>query len=455
MNLKNISLQLTNKDFSANTGIIFFDQLFEELNLSKKLSRILPRKMKNKGVSQLNKFKSLLFAFISGADSISDLDSLRNDKLFSYLTNGGVASRTMSDFIRTFSDRKIELLQDLLVEMALKLRAASTDDKDFILSMDSTPHEHYAKKMEGVAWNYKNYWCLDSQNAYDQYGFSYLFHLRPGNTHSGKDSELWIRKVFSKVPNNYTRYFRADSAYGKHAVYSALKAANAKFTIVLRNNIAKYVRNKNMSTMIWKKTDIYFLDSNECEVSMGLYPIKELGNLRVVFLRAPKKDYEPTIFDSSEDAYRYYSIITNFDSSEKSDEEIIDFYRGRADAENFIKEQKYGYDFLNFPSQKLSANNVYGLVGTFAHNMMRYLSFCMEQKTKRVRGKDGVVRTVKQLGYYAKKVRNDLIKLPCQVVCHARKVTLKINKSTKEVFEKIMKNFNFQSSLPTIAILDG
>jgi hypothetical protein len=30
-----------------------------------------------------------------------------------------------------------------------------------------------------------------------------------------------------------------------------------------------------------------------------------------------------------------------------NDEEIFEFYRGRANCENYIKEQKYGYDFLN------------------------------------------------------------------------------------------------------------
>jgi len=449
MNAKDIAFEVTNKELSANTGLIFFNKIFEDLKLSKRLNRILPQKKRKRGPTQINKFKSLLFAFAAGADSLSDLDELDGDKLFLKLTDGGVASRTMGDFLRSLKPRKIQLLQDLLVDMAFTLRRSIFEDKDFILTMDSTPHEHFAKKMEGMSWNYKNYWCLDSQNAYDQYGFSYLFDLRPGRTHSGKDSELWIRKIFSRIPKDMNRYFRADSAYGKHAVYAALEAAEVKFAIVLRENIAKYVRNKNINLLTWNKTNLHFFDSSQCEIAMGLYPIESLGSFRVVFVRAPKKNYQAELFDDPNDYYDYYSIITNISSFEKSDKEIVEFYRGRADAENFIREQKYAYDFLNFPCQKLAANQVYGLIGTFCHNMMRYLSFCMPQKTKRVRGKDKKIRTVIQRGYYAKKVRNFLIKLPCQVVCHARKVTLKINKKTKEVFDKIMMKINLQSSLPT------
>ena len=215
------------------------------------------------------------------------------------------------------------------------------------------------------------------------------------------------------------------------------------FAIVLRENIARYVRKKNKNFLTWKRTKLHFFDSDKCEVAMGLYPINKLGNLRVVFIRAPKENCQLGLFeDLQEGAYCYYSIITNVSSFNMSEEEVIDFYRQRSTAENYIKEQKYGFDFLNFPCQKMGANKVFGLVGTFAHNMMRFLSFCMEQKIKRVRGKDGKLRTVVQLGYFAKKVRNKLIKIPCRIIRTARRVKLRLNTLDKEVLEKIMTDIH-------------
>ena len=402
---------------------------------------MLPKKHRNRGPSQINKFKSLLFSFAVGNDCLDDLNELRRDCFFMELTDGGAAARTMGDFLRTFGRRHIERLQDLLFEMALNLRMAIFDDKKFILTMDSTPHVQRGQKQEGVKFNYKNYWCRDSQNAYDQYGFSYLFDLRPGNTYSGKDADLWVHKLFSKVPDSMERWFRADSAYCSHKMFHALKVKNVNFAIVLRENLGRYVRKKNKNLLTWKKSELQFFGSDKCEVAMGLYPIKRLGNLRVVFIRAPKENCQLDLFeDFQEGAYCYYSIITNVSSFDMSDEEVIDFYRQRATAENYIKEQKYGFDFLNFPCQRLGANKVFGLVGTFAHNMMRFLSFCMEQKRKKVRGKDGKLRTVIQLGYFAKKVRNKLIKIPCRMVRTARKVRLRLNTFDKEVLEKIMNN---------------
>jgi len=462
MKLKNISIESTDKVLSSNTGLIFFENLWQQLKLDKKLSRLLPSKKKNRGIIQLSKVKGLLFSFALGNDCLDDLEELRKDAVFTQLIGGELPARTAGDFLAGFHKRQIEKIQDVLLEMAITLRLTMWKDPKFILSMDSTPHKQSGKKMEGLAENYKGIWGFDSQNAYDQYGFSYLFDLRPGNTWTGVDAEIWIHKIFSRIPKHMERWFRADSGYGKNAVFQALQVANVKYTIVLKNNIARYVRNKNRDHLDWKKTNIEFFRSstslsNECEISMGLYPIKSLGNLRVVFIRRKKdqseiesqldllKDYNP-----EEDDYRHYSIITNIDNSEMNNEEIINFYRGRANCENYIKEQKYSFDFLHFPCEKFEANQIWGLIGTFAHNMTRFLSFCMDQKMKRVRGKDKVVKTVIQLGYFAKKVRNTLIKIPCQVVRTARRVKLKLNLKSKEVFEKIMNKINHLFNLFTV-----
>lgn len=179
--------------------------------------------------------------------------------------------------------------------------------------------------------------------------------------------------------------------------------------------------------MEWKKSELEFFASKECETASGLYPIKDLAgglkHLRVVFIRAQKKDIQLSLLDDlCENGYAYYSIITNLEEVEMDNEKVIEFYRGRANVENFIKEQKNGFDFYHFPCQKLDANRVYELVGTLAYNMTRFLSFFISNN-----------------GCFAKKVRNKLIKISCQVVHHARKLIIRFNKETREVVEEILK----------------
>lgn len=452
---KTISIEPTSQTFSSHSGLFLFEELWKRLKLDKKLKSKMPRKKKNIGPTQLDKFKSLLYSFIIGNDCLSDIDNSNKDLLFAELT-GKVASRTQGDFLKSFGNRHAEKLQEFLIELTFELRSLMFhDEKKFILSMDSTPHEHYGKKMEGMAWNYKNMWCLDSQNAYDQFGFSYLFDLRPGNTHSGKDAERWVHDIFKKCPDHLDRWFRADSAYGKSEVYKALEAKGVKFAIVLKENIGGYVRRKNKNLLNWKKTELDFFKSKDCEIAMTHYPVKSLGEFRVVFIRA-KRSLEDingrrdlfSGYDPEEHDYRYYSIITNVNLLDMSNEEVFNFYRDRATVESYIREQKYGFDFLNFPCRRLRANKIFGLVGTFAHNLTRFVSFCMEEKWRTVSNrKTGEKERVKQLGYFSKSVRSRVINIAGQLIRSARKVKLRINYKTEEVLAKIMNKLLFKFSL--------
>ena len=454
MSYKTIRIESTSQTFSAHSGLFLFEELWKQLKFDKKVKFLLPRKKKNRGPSQLDKFKSTLYSFAVGNDCLSDIDTSNKDILFSELT-GGAASRTISDFLSSFGNEHAKKLQHFLIDFAFELRQKMfASEKKFILSMDATPHEHYGKKMEGMAYNYKNMWCLDSQNAYDQFGFSYLFDLRPGSTHSSKEAELWIHEIFKRCPDHLEKWFRADSAYGTFAIFDALQAKSVKFAIVLRENLGKYVRRKNKNLLNWKKTDLHFFDSNNCEMAMALYPVK---NLRVVFIRTKKnaEDIQKQMellekYNPEEDDYRYYSIITNIDSSEMSNEEIVSFYKDRATAETYIREQKYGFDFLNFPCKKLRSNKVFGIIGTIAHNLTRVLSFCMEERWRTVRcKKTKELKRIKQLGYFSKRVRSTCINIAGQVVRSARKIKLRINLKTKEVLDKIMINLLFKLSLQT------
>lgn len=439
MSKKSISLESTSEVLTSHSGLFLLNEQWKSLRLGKKLNSMLPRKKRKKGLKQVDKFKALVFSFALGNDSLSDIDKLNQEDLFRSLIGGNCSSRSMGDFLRSFGARQIEKIQETLMESVIELRLALfPENKTFILTMDSTPHEHYAKKMEGLEWNYKDMWCLDSQNSYDQYGFSYLFDLRAGNTFSGKGAERWIHLLYKKIPKQLDRWFRADSAYSSFKVFEALETAEVNFAIALKDNIGSYVRRKNKNLLTWKKTKLRFFDSDKCEVAMGIYPIKKLGNLRVVFIRAPKEESQLSLLDDpSEQGYRHYSIITNVSAFDMDEEKVIEFYRQRATAENYIREQKYGFDFLHFPCQKLRANQVYGQAGTIAHNLIRALSFMMEQKVKKVRGKDGKRRVVTQLGYYAKKVRSELINIAGKVVSSARKIKLRISRTNWEVFNRM------------------
>jgi len=150
----NIFFESTDIVMKCHFELVLFNKLFYALKLDTKLSWHLPQKKKMRGISQIQKIKSILFSFALGNDCLSDLDPLLRDPLFSELTSGGLHSRTAGDFLGSFHQRQIEKIQKVILEMAIILRKKMLpDDNDFILSMDSTPHKQCGLQMEKLATN--------------------------------------------------------------------------------------------------------------------------------------------------------------------------------------------------------------------------------------------------------------------------------------------------------------
>lgn len=431
---KTISIETTNKVLSSFSGLRFFSLLIQKLNIEEMIKDILPSKRKEKGLSQWSKWKALLYSFILGADCLDDLEDFRNEPLFDFFTGGTLAATTMGDFLRSFSLRSIQELEEILLSMTITLRKALFPSfYKFVLTMDSTPHIQRGKKIEGVAFNYANLWCLDSLDAYDEYGLAYGFQLRPGNTYSSNGAEEMIYRIFRQIPRDVKKFFRADSAFAKLDVYNALLNADVKFAIALKENIYRSLLIKYGHNIKWKKYRMDFFGSDWCQMGSCLYPLADLSGrrfLKVLFIRAPKNISQYS--DNPLENHHYYALVTNIGQHEMHDEKLVDFYRKRSDAENFIRDQKYGLDLLHFPCKKLSANRIYGLVGVFAYNMMRFASFLIDKKR----------------GCFIKKVRRTLVFIPCLVVNHARYLILKMRKNHKEVLEG--KIFDIHCKFKTI-----
>ena len=177
----------------------------------------------------------------------------------------------------------------------------------------------------------------------------------------------------------------------------------------------------------WKRnTGIRFRDGRVCEVTTLLYhPVMGHEPLRVIVARAPKR--QPELLG---DRYDYMSWITNLGSHELRDEEVVDFYQGRGNAENFIRELKNGFDFKHFPCQKLLANKAYGLIGAFAYTLMRYASYILSPETKKV--------------HFAKMLRFRMVYLAVQVVRKARRVIIRFSKPQYEEVSRWITNIKYQ-----------
>ena len=128
--------------------------------------------------------------------------------------------------------------------------------------------------------------------------------------------------------------------------------------------------------------------------------------LRVVYIRTKKK----VIHSGDNHPYIYYAIVTNMSHAEMTNERIVQFYRRRAQVENNIKDLKNGLDFHHFPCQSLKANNVWGLMGIVAYNLLRMVSFTLFPRT----------------GCFIKTTRRRIVTLAGEVISYARSIEIRM-----------------------------
>jgi hypothetical protein len=113
--------------------------------------------------------------------------------------------------------------------------------------------------------------------------------------------------------------------------------------------------------------------------------------------------------------------------SEMSHEHVLKFYRKRSQVENNIKDIKNGMDFHHFPSMSLRGNNVWGLIGIIAYNMMRYASFMV----------------VPDKGCFIKTTRKKIVTIAGEVISGQRKIEIRIMDYFFKEVEKIRRRMNF------------
>ena len=112
---------------------------------------------------------------------------------------------------------------------------------------------------------------------------------------------------------------------------------------------------------------------------------------------------------------------------ELSDEGVIKFYRGRSNAENFIKDLKYGMDFKHFPCQSMNKNKAWGFMGIVAYNLMRFASFTIDKR-----------------GCFLKKVRTNLVFIASEIRKGQRKIRLRFSDN---IFKEVTRSLWILDSL--------
>jgi len=264
-------------------------------------------------------------------------------------------------------------------------QAANVELEDIILDTDTTVQTVYGRQM-GARKGYnpthrgkKSYQPILTFVAETR---EYIAgELRPGDRPTGQQIRAHMKSVFASLPGCVKRrYGRADSGFYCKDAVEGYEEFDCRFVISAQKTARLMEELKAAHWTGSPRTDA----DGQCE--FRYQPEGWAKAYRFVALRyrkqpRPKKGNEPEqyqLFDTPEYSYRVF--VTDLDAAI---DVVVAFYRGRAGAENLIKEANNDAGLAAHPSNIWRANCVHFQLAMLAYNLNCWLMlFHREEKAK-------------------------------------------------------------------------
>jgi hypothetical protein len=427
---KKLKYEFTDEKLTASAGLGPLIDWFMQSSQSEALRKIVPNLQSNASYDPMQFVMTLMSGFWYGYDCLEDLEKFEKHSNVLIQLESLPKPRAIGDYLRIFDEKHHQALNEFLTRQALTARKELAPNQPLVLDQDSTSHEQSGDKIEGVAWNYKGEWCLDSLDSCDELGFYYGFKLRPGNTFSSQQAEEEIERIFSHLKFGDKKHYRADSAFCNEQVVRACLKHGAKFTITAHDNMKWEAKAQGITNwQPWKYTEEEVKKAHkkdyklpEIEVGSMLYQPSWSENLR--FYVVVKRTKIQTGEQSSlfqQDGWKYWGVLSNWDLFNHTRQEVIEFHSKRGNAENFLKEQKIAFDLKHFPCLKLDANRAYGYIALIAYNFLRTIARIDEPDKP----------------HYAKKLRHQFICIPGKLLERSRQLIMRIPHAYKKEVQQM------------------
>lgn len=454
--LRKIKIVPTDFKLTAATGLGTVLEIFDQSPLAEEFKKCLPQRVSHRSAGSYLLALMVIAGHIHGVSALSDLAQIKEDPYLQKLFDDEVSAvRTIGDFLRDFDQDHIEKLnlfldrmsRTLFASLKASLAPAFRPDK-FIVDMDSTYHVHYGDKIEGVTYNYKNEWSLESQVAFNQLGFCHSVWLRSGNTKSGTNASEQLDLIFRDDLNQLIRkrsgeyFFRADSAYCNQEVIKKCISKGLLFTLTAHDGTTKWKTQLETTGIDWKAWEYSKEDLEKAEKRGKALAQVEVGRMqwqpgwsetKLLFPIVVKRTWKtPSCENIQGDMFApdtiknmgewvYYAVVTNIDLTQWSLQQVLEHHAKRGNAENFAKEEKYNFKLDGFPCAKLLANQAWTMLAMIGHNMIRWIALM-----------DAPDRP-----HYSKKIRSKYLFVAGRLVSHAGSLILRVMKST---YERGLKN---------------
>lgn len=375
---QNISVEYTDRPVSAWGGMRLMKELMDKTKIREQLGNLnLPFPGSNCGYSPVQLMESFWVSVWTGASRFTHSGWLRYDKVLQEIFQWKrvPSQSTYSRFFHKFS-----WMRNTEVFVPLSQWFFNQQKNDNItLDIDSSVMTRYGEQ-EGSKRGFNpnkpgraSHHPLIAFMAETRMVVNAW--LRPGNTASGSNMENFLSETFEILQDKKVGLLRADSGFfaDDYLKYFEKRPLN----YIVSAKLYRPLKWKLLAQKNWTQVD------DGIQVGEFTYQAQEWKNERriIVVRQEIKKRPQATgkkLFSEEElgGNYRYSAFVTNLDLPAL---EIWRMYRGRADAENRIKELKYDFAMDAFCLKKFWATEAafrsimmaYNLMSLFRHMVLQ------------------------------------------------------------------------------------
>ncbi len=364
---KAIDWEYSDRPVSPFGGMRIMRDLMDQIGFDGILGAVdLPQPQSNRGYNPTDVIKGFIVSVWLGASRFAHTDMVRYDqvlpKIFGWTRFP--SSVTFTRYFRKFDEKKNnEIFPALARSFFEKAKLPSR----ITLDVDSTVITRFGEQ-EGAAVGYNParrgrashhpLLAFISETRMAVNGW-----LRPGNTSSGNNTMAFLDETLVMLGETKVGLFRADSGFLRRDILEHLEEKSIPYVVAAR--MTKPIKFGIQDIRTWTT----LADG----ISVAEFPYTISGSKtarRVVAIRqdiekrpkASGKTLFPGLLLGPE--YRYGAFVTNLDLPASS---VSELYRGRADAENRIKELKYDFGMDSF-----NLNDFWATEAAFRFILMAY-----------------------------------------------------------------------------------
>jgi hypothetical protein len=351
------------EQLTSHAGTVLLQDFAQRLGVERVLDEELRVKVRERGDSEGQAIRGLVYNLILGGAHLSDLEVLRGDPGTQELLEAEtiLAPTTAGEFLRKFDIGDVHDLQRVHLRLQQRVRPHQ-HSTTCTIDLDSSIYAQCSTSKEGSTKAYNGeigyhpllaFWAEEGELLFS--------HLRRGSAYTARNVLWFLRETDKRLPATADKYLRADSGFYSKGVIEWCEAQGFLFTITAEQTAPLLEAIAALPEQNWRPLPEYELAD---VAELRYQPTGWSQPYRYVVKR------ELAVRKTGELYWKYHATVTN--DEVRSARALVVWHLQHATMENAIKEHKSGFGLEKLPTQKFHANWAYLLIGQLAFNLLAW-----------------------------------------------------------------------------------